>query len=235
MLKIVRESADMPDVAIGSILFSSVWGWSLIAASVGSLLAGVAFWRAHSSSDSTRTRGWRLALVAAAVLAIAPALGGHAIGSDRGWLAVPADVIHLSAGSMWLGTLAVIVLVGIPAAFKAPDATRPGARVAAVINAFSPMALACGGVVVATGTIASLIHLPRLDSLWTTPYGIALCLKILFVLMLFGAGAWNWRRMKPRLTGDNSVAQLRSMASLELLLATVVLGLTAILVALELP
>jgi hypothetical protein len=41
--------------------------------------------------------------------------------------------------------------------------------------------------------------------------------------------------MKPRLTGENAIAPLRSTAWLELLLATVVLGITAILVALELP
>ena len=74
-----------------------------------------------------------------------------------------------------------------------------------------------------------------LRALWTTPYGVALSLKLLFVLFLFGAGAWNWRRMKPRLTGDDAVAPLRSTATFELLLATIVLGITAILVALELP
>jgi hypothetical protein len=41
--------------------------------------------------------------------------------------------------------------------------------------------------------------------------------------------------MKPRLTGDDAISPLRSSASFELLLAAVVLMLTAVLVALETP
>jgi putative copper export protein len=104
-----------------------------------------------------------------------------------------------------------------------------------MINAFSPLALMCGGAVVATGIASAVLRLTRVSDLWTTPYGITLLLKVFFVGMLFAAGAWNWRRMKPRLTGENAIAPLRSTAWLELLLATAVLGITAILVALELP
>jgi len=104
-----------------------------------------------------------------------------------------------------------------------------------MINAFSPIALTCGGLIVFTGVIASLYHLEPLSALWTTPYGATLLFKLFFVALLFAAGAWNWRRMKPRLTGDDAISPMRSSATLELLLASVVLGITAILVALELP
>jgi putative copper export protein len=127
------------------------------------------------------------------------------------------------------------MLAAIPAALKTPDNVRPGARVAILINKFSPLALTCGASVVATGLGASVIRLPRLDALWTTPYGVVLLLKLVFVVFLFGAGAWNWRRMKPRLTGDDAIAPLRSSAWLELVLTMIVLGLTAILVVTELP
>ena len=127
------------------------------------------------------------------------------------------------------------MVVGISAALKTPDSVRPGARVASMINAFSPIALTCGGLIVFTGVIASIYHLKPLRSLWTTPYGVALLFKLFFVVLLFAAGAWNWRRMKPRLTGDDAISPMRSTATLELLLATVVLGMTAILVALEVP
>jgi putative copper resistance protein D len=112
---------------------------------------------------------------------------------------------------------------------------RPGARTAAMVNRYSPLALMCGGAVVATGLGSTVLRLPTIDSLWTTPYGVALLLKLLFVGFLFGAGAWNWRRMRPRLTGDDAIAPLRSSASFELVLAGVVLVITAVLVALALP
>jgi putative copper export protein len=125
--------------------------------------------------------------------------------------------------------------VGISAALKTPDALRPGARVAEMINVFSPLALTCGAAIVLTGIGSAFIELPSVTSLWTTPYGVVLLLKLLFVALLLAAGAWNWQRMKPRLTGDNEIGPMRSSASLELTLALAVLAVTAILVALELP
>lgn len=234
-IRLARESSDMPDIPMTSILFGSSWGRMLFAQLVVAALAGVGFRLAHRAAQSSRANGWRLALVSALVLGAIPALSGHAIGGNRAPLAVPADIIHVIVGSAWLGTLLVIVIVGIPAALKTPDALRPGARVAAMINAFSPLALMCGGIVVATGIGSSVIRVPRLDALWTTPYGVVLSLKLMFVALLFLAGAWNWRRMKPRLTGDDAVGPLRSSASLELILAGAVLAITSFLVALEPP
>jgi putative copper export protein len=136
---------------------------------------------------------------------------------------------------MWLGTLTVIVIVGISAALKTPDSVRPGARVATMINVFSPIALTCGGAIVLTGVTSALMEVPAVRALWTTPYGVILLLKLFFVVLLFAAGAWNWRRMRPRLTGDDAISPMRSSASFELMLAVAVLAVTAMLVALELP
>ncbi len=235
ILKLGRESSDMPDVPITGLLFGSMWGTALFAQLLLALVAVAAFRAAHSDSNSTRNAGWKLALAASVAAAVMPAFGGHAIAGENAFLAVSADIVHIIAGSAWLGTLAVIVIVGIPAALKSPDEIRPGARVASLVNTFSPLALLSGGSVVATGLGSSVMRLPGVDSLWTTPYGVALLLKVIFVAMLFAAGAWNWRRMKPRLTGDDAIGPLRSSASLELVLAGTVLGLTAILVALALP
>jgi copper transport protein len=235
VLKLTRESADMPDAPLSSMMFGSFWGFALLLQIIAALIAGAAFIGAHKDEETTKIRAWRIAILAALLLAIAPALGGHAFAADRAFIAVPADIVHVAFGSMWLGTLAVIVIVGIPAAFKAPDSIRPGERVAGIINTFSPVALTCGGVVVATGLASSLMHLPTLATLWTSLYGVALLLKLFFVALLFAAGAWNWQRMKPRLTGENAIGPLRSSASLELVLGAVVLTITAILVALELP
>jgi putative copper export protein len=235
MLKFARESQDMPDAPVGALLFGSLWGMSLFTQMIVALAAVAAFRLAHRDNALTRNTAWNAAFAAAMAAGITPAFGGHAVAGDTAYLAVPADIVHLIGGSAWLGTLAVIMLVAIPAALKTPDDVRPGARVAMLINKFSPIALTCGASVVATGLGASVLRLPTVDTLWTTPYGVVLLLKLVFVVFLFGAGAWNWRRMKPRLTGDDAIAPLRSSASLELVLTAIVLGLTAVLVATELP
>jgi copper transport protein len=235
LLRLARESSDMPDVAVTTMLFESTWGLSVFAQMIAGLIAAAGFRAAHTANGNSRRTGWHIALFAAVVAAAAPAFGGHAITGDYPALGVAADILHVLVGSAWLGTLAVIVIVGIPAALKSPDDVRPGARTAAMVNRFSPLALMCGGAVVATGVGSAVLRLPTIDTLWTTPYGVALLLKLLFVGFLFGAGAWNWRRMRPRLTGDDAIAPLRSSASFELVLAGVVLVITAVLVALALP
>ena len=235
LLKATRGMEEMPGMPGMTMMTGSWWGLSLLIQAAAGTLAVIAFFMVHRSNMVRREGAWKLAAVAAAALALSPSLAGHATSSEQPLISIPADFLHVAAGSMWLGTLAVIVIVGLSAALKAPDAVRPGARVAAMINAFSPLALTFGGTVVATGVIASLIHVPSVSSLWTTAYGVTLLLKLFFVALLFGAGAWNWRRMKPRLTGDDAIGPMRSSASLELVLAMTVLALTAILVAMELP
>lgn len=236
LLKIARESSDLPDVSMRTMLFASTWGWALCCAVFVALAAILAFALAARHRAAASLHWWRVAQIAAAVLVITPALSGHAIGNDRPWLTVPNDILHVAAGSIWLGTLAVIVIVGISAALKTPDSTPASARIAQLINTFSPMALTCGAIVVGTGIVASLIHLPRINALWTTPYGSALYRKLIFVLLLFAVGAWNWRRTKPRLNvGDGGLVSLKRVATVEIVLSAVVLLLTAILVALAIP
>jgi putative copper export protein/methionine-rich copper-binding protein CopC len=234
-LKLGRQSGDMPDVPMGSMMFGSLWGWSVLIQMLAPIAAAVAFRAAQRGSDPWRGKAWLIALASASCLAIAPALGGHAAAGDNAWLAVPADIVHVAVGSMWLGTLFVIVIVGIPAVFKTPASARPGPLVATMINLFSPLGLTCGGAVIATGIGSSVLRLPTVRALWTTPYGIVLVLKLLFVALLLVVAAWNWRRMKPLLTTEDAIVPMRSSASLELLIALIVLGITAILVALETP
>lgn len=235
ILKVIQESADMPDMGLRAMLMSSAWGWSLIVAALAAAVALFGFWRIHSASDPSNVRVWNLPFISAFVLMLTPAFASHAIASEQPWLAVPSDILHVAAGSIWLGTLAVILLVGISAALKTSEGSSAGLRVASLIKVFSPMALICGAVVVSTGVIAGLIHLPRLNALWTTPYGSALYRKLIFVLLLFVVGAWNWKRTGPRLARDGGIAPVRRVATLEVVLAVIVLALTAILVALAIP
>lgn len=240
VFRVVIESADMPEISARAMLTGSSWGWSTIVAAAASIVALIAFRGAHSGTGTARMSSWRMAAIASVALVIAPAFAGHAASSDAAFIAVPADIIHVAAGSMWLGTLAVILLVGISASMKSPDSGLPGMRLAGLINVFSPVALLCGGAVVITGVAAALIHAPHPGSLltkafWYTSYGSALYRKLIFVFLLMCAGAWNWQRTRPQLTTSGDIKPLRRVASIEVTLAAIVLVLTSILVALALP
>ena len=231
VIKLYGASLGMRDISPDAIVFATGWGWAWLAQMLACMIAILGFAIAHRGGRS----GWLLAALAALVLVVTPAATGHAIGSDRAVFAVPLDVVHVLAGSTWLGTLAVILIVGIGAAAKTPGAVSLGARVATMIRVFSPLALICGGTIVATGVAASLLHLQPLSGLWTSWYGKVLIVKLAFVAMLFAVGAWNWRRVKPSLGGDEGVKALRFSAKIELSVAAMVLLVTAFLVALPLP
>lgn len=233
VLKLYAETVAMHDVAGRTILFSTSWGWAWLAEITACVIAVIAFAVAHRAGNNGGS--WTLAAICALTLAVTPALTGHAIGSDYAVFAVPLDGVHVLAGSAWLGTLAMLLLVGVGAAAKAPGAISIGSRVASLVNGFSPLALICGGVVVATGIATSLLHLSPISRLWTSTYGMTLIVKLVLVSLLFSLGAWNWRRVKPNLGGEEGVVALRFSAKLELMASVLVLAVTAFLVALPLP
>jgi putative copper export protein len=144
--------------------------------------------------------------------------------------------VHSLAAALWLGTLFVLVVAGLTAllAHEASRARR-GAIAAAMVNGFSPLALTMGGVVVVFGATTAWRHLHRLSNLWSTPYGYALIVKLVFVALVFGLGAWNWRRQRPMLGTEPAASSIRRSAAAELSIAAIVLVITAIIVSLPSP
>src|SRR5205085_4719241 len=112
---------------------------------------------------------------------------------------------------------------------------RRGALVADMVNGFSPLALTCGLLVVASGVITAWRHLNPLSSLWTTPYGYALIVKLLLAGAVFALGGWNWRRVRPTLGSDDAAVAIRRSSKVELTVAALVLAATAIVVSLPSP
>jgi copper transport protein len=231
VIKLYGETEVMHEVPLRTMLLDTSWGVAWLVQMIACLVAASAFALAHRGSRSA----WGLAALCAVVLSATPALTGHAISSDEAFFAVPVDVAHVLAGSAWLGTLAIILLVGIAAAAKTPDSNSIGVKVALLVNAFSPIALVCGATMVATGVTTSLMHLQPISKLWRSTYGMTLVVKLALVSLLFTLGAWNWRRVKPNLGGDEGVLALRFSAKLELAASVLVLAVTAFLVALPLP
>lgn len=144
--------------------------------------------------------------------------------------------LHMLAAGLWIGTLFVLVTAGISVVLR-HEVTRErrGLIVADMVNAFSPFALVMGLLVIAFGITTALRHLHPFSSLWTTPYGYTLIVKLCVVAAVFALGAWNWRRQRPRLGTETTAVAIRHSATGELIAATIVLIITAILVSLPSP
>ena len=143
------------------------------------------------------------------------------------WTRVINPVHRLAAG-FWIGTLFVMVIAGLSLMRRPEPVTE-------MVAAFSPLALGSFFVLALFGVITAWRHLKRLDALWTTPYGWALIVKLFFVLGVIGLGAWNWRRQRPLLGTDAASGSLKRSATAELMVAGVVLLVTAVLVSLPSP
>ena len=214
--------------AIGTmvpILLRLPWGYAWVAQVLACVLVAV---RPSVVAGATADRRSVPGALVALTLAAVPAFQGHAFGAPEFTLvAVAADMLHVLAAGGWIGTLAIIVVGVLPGAEPSP------AR--AVITAFSPWALAGAAVLAATGVFASWLHVrdPRL--LGSTAYGVTLLLKVVLVIGVAGLGALNWKRLSPGLTDRAGVGRLVASARGELLLALLVLAVTAALVGTPLP
>jgi putative copper export protein len=172
--------------------------------------------------------GWPLAAIGVVVGALAPVFTGQ-------WERL-LNPFHMLMGGLWLGTLFVLVVAGLTSVLRDDDSRAERGRMAAdMVNAFSPLALTCGLLLVASGALNAWHHLGSLPALWSTPYGLVLIVKLLLVSAVFALGAWNWRRQRPRLGTESAADGLRRSAWLELAAAGLVLLATAILVSLPTP
>lgn len=210
---------------LGAMLTGTTWGlgWLLQACAVVVALIGLLLHGRHPAP------GWGLALFGATGLAFTPALSGHAASlADGTGVAILVDGLHVLGAGGWLGSLLATVAVGIPAALRLKD--RRGEAVAALINAFSPTALAFATVVLATGVVSAWLHLGSVSALWESGYGRTLLLKLAFFSVVFTTAAYNWLRVKPRLGHLKAANHLRGSAAVELTAGLVVLLVTAVLV-----
>jgi copper transport protein len=203
------DGAFDPDV-VADVLdtrFGEVWLARLV------LLIPAAVLVDQLARGRARTTWWRaFALVTGVGLLLTPALSGHA---DTGrWVlaAQIADVLHLGAAAVWLAGLVVLLVVALRS-----DAGE------AVARRFSDVALGAVIVVVVTGTFQSIRQVDGLDALETS-YGRLLAVKIVVVATLIGVASISRTAVRQ---GQSS---LRTLVAVEVAMAVVIVGVTAMLV-----
>jgi putative copper export protein len=206
------------------LLFGTAWGGVWVRAAVGSLLAVVAF----RVASWGRPIGWWLATPIVLALGTVPGLTGHAAAAeDLRSIALLSDWVHVWSVGAWMGGLAVVLYLERQTLHGGDDRTS---LLPSLIPAFSPVAMAGVGALVLTGTFASWSHLSGFEALWTTGYGRSLLLKLILVSIVLALGAKNFRVLSPALGTPQADSAMRRSATAELLIAQLVLLVTAVLV-----
>jgi copper transport protein len=178
------------------------------------------------------------ALLAGGAALVLPALAGHAGQKSPRGLALPLDVAHLGAASIWLGGLIGLVVFWL--------SVGAGGRIAAlayVVPRFSAVAFCSVLALVGTGIGQSFLELPTFASLWQTSYGKALLVKIALLFAALLLAGVNLARTKPRLQaagvrpslGPGAAALLRRLVQGEIVFVAAALFAAAVLTSLPPP
>jgi copper transport protein len=174
---------------------------------------------------------------AVVALALTAALGGHSASYSPEALLVSSDVVHVLSMSTWLGGLVMLVLA-LPAAARALSEAERTPLLAAAISRFSRMAMIAVSLLLLTGIIQSVVLIGSVEAIYDTAYGRLVMAKVALFLALIGLGAYNQRRLLPRLRQQalegadpgRAAALLRRAVGFEIGFALVVLGVTSVLV-----
>lgn len=224
----MREDADVAAVRARHDRITANLGWLAVAAAVVATLAeavdaasgldpaGMSTYLLSNTAGAARVMMVMLLLgpalfwhrrpragAALVVLALgAIAASGHASSASPRAASIVNDWIHLTAGAVWLGGIALLVAVW------APSLRRGGRRLRSavarhVLTAFGRPALPAFVLVAGTGLISLVVQLGALEALWTTDYGRLLAVKIAIVAFIALASATHALRLRPRLLAAN--------------------------------
>jgi copper transport protein len=132
------------------------------------------------------------------------AIADHAGTGIQVPLAVPSDIIHLTAMAVWMGGLVTLVTVVLRRPGSPADARQAGQRryqaataeAARAVSRFSPIALGCVAAIVATGTYQAWRGVGSWGALLETSYGRLLLVKVAAVCALVALGNLARRRVQ---------------------------------------
>jgi copper transport protein len=218
---------DVSDTRFGHAMLARVALWAMLG---GALALGAA--------RPGRRASTAVAALAAAGLAVTPALAGHASTQGPTAVLVPADTVHVAAMGLWLGGL-VCLVAALPAATRRLEAHERGPLLLNVVGRFSAVALAAVLALAAAGVVQAIVELERVSDLWATGFGRLLVAKSALLAVLVGLGWHNRGRLIPALArrvdaGDPPGGPgfgLRRNLRTEVVLIAVVIGLSAVLVS----
>lgn len=198
--------------AVGAFMAQEDLGRSLAATA---LLSTVAALLARTATRVV-TAGWAAVLALSALLPLA--LTGHAAGSGDHAIAVDAQAAHLVGVSVWVGSLAALLLLG-----RALQASLP-----VVAARFSRLAAWCYGMVAASGIAGAWVRVGDSSTLAST-YALLLLVKV-GALLLLGAAGWAHRhRLLPHLSEPGARRAFLRLIAVELAVMAAAIGVAVAL------
>ena len=211
--------------SVGDALSLTPGAMLLVRSAVGCALIGAS---TSISSGRTTLTGirWQVGLAWLTYL-VALAYGGHSRSRDFPWLGIPADVLHVTAISAWLGGLAALVFAVLPSVTNDQGV--------ACFRQFSRLAERAVLVVALTGSIQTVRLHGNVSTLFSSTHGILLLAKLLLVALILRFAARNRTILKrshdPDLQAHKRIRSLLVKSALkETVIASGVLLITSVMI-----
>ena len=137
-----------------------------------------------------------IALAASIAAAMTATLVSHAtaLGSLK---SMALDFVHVLSVSVWTG--GVVALLWCVLLARRDETAEDARALGATVWRFSVTAMIATALLISAGVLQAFDRLVLIDDLYETPYGIALAVKIVLVLVALAIGAFNLLRWGPRL------------------------------------
>jgi len=214
--------------------FGEVWG----ARAIDWVLLGVLLLAARPLGRRPPRAIGALLVFGVIYLAMTPALAGHASIESPTAVFFGSDLLHVLAGSVWVGGIACLLLA-LPAATRRLEGPERSRLLLAALARFSPLALGAVVVIATTGVIQAYIDVRTVNALFHTTYGALIIMKVALLSTLIGLGWVNRGRVIPmlkRVVGEGGPpggvgALARRTMQGELALMLTVFGVTAALIS----
>ncbi|HVX40944.1 MAG TPA: copper resistance protein CopC [Gemmatimonadaceae bacterium] len=204
------------------------WGIGWAIGGVGVVIAAVGL-----SIAFRGLTGWGIAAVGAIAMSVGETLTSHAASATRYQpLAVATDFVHVAAAGAWLGALALVLFAGLPSLASTGEPRAAGSR---LVRSFHQSAMESVALVLLSAIVSAWLRVGSWGDFAGTLYGRVLFRKIVFAVIVLAIGAYHWRKAVVPDWDEHTARRFRRSAILELLVAAVVLGFTAVLVASALP
>jgi copper transport protein len=184
----------------------------------------------------------RIAELVTGTLAVGVAVtygaSGHAQSQDPHWLAITSDSAHLAAMAVWVGGLVHLLVAVLP--------RREPAELRRVLPVVSRVAFCAIAVLAITGTYQAWLGIGAVDAITTTRYGQYVLIKVALFAGLLALGnlsrvavqrryvrpvAYAMTDDLPAVEDEADLGPVRRSVLAEAVIAVVVLGVTAVLVA----
>ncbi len=219
-------------LGLGDLVSSDVWAGvtTTAVAAVAAVVIGLLLVRLAVACRREADRP-RMLLAAGGGLAVfAPALTGHSRGFEPQLPVIAVDVLHVLAGSVWLGGLAGLALA-------LPVISGRGDHGARTLERFSTVAASVLAALVVTGGLLGWRIVSTWGNLFGTGYGQLLLVKIGLVAVAASIAAWNRFVLLPKArdarghdTQRAESVRMSRVVSVEAGILLLVLALTGFLV-----